>query len=144
MAANTNPIFQRLGDVSTNTTTGMVQPITAAANDYTGISANYQLIFTADSTSGSFIERLRLKAAGTNVASVMRIFINNGTTQTTATNNWFYGEVALPATTAIATAPTIEIDYPMGFAINPSYRIYAGLGTAVAGGWFCGAIGGPY
>jgi hypothetical protein len=144
MAANSNPIFQRLGDISTNTTTGMSQLVTTADNDYTGVGTHYVLVFTADSTNGSWIERIRMKAGGSNIASVARVFINNGSSHTSATNNAFYGEVSLPGTTAIATAATIEIDYPMGFALNPSFTIYVGLGTTVASGWVFTAIGGPY
>jgi len=144
MPANTLPIFSRLGDVSNNGTTGMNQLVTAAANDYTGIDADVSLIFTADATNGGFIQRIRFKAGGTNTASVARIYINNGSAPTTATNNVFYGEVSLPATTAIATAATIEIDYPMGFAIPAGFRIYFGLGTAVAAGWVATAIAGKY
>lgn len=144
MPGNTDPIYSKVGDVSRDAGTTMPVPMTAAANDYTGISANHQLVFTADATNGGFIQRLRMKAVSTNVASVMRIYINNGSAQTTATNNTFYGEVSLPATTAIATAATIEIDYPMNFALNPNFRIYVGLGTAVAGGWHVTAIGGKY
>lgn len=144
MAASTNPIFSKLGDVSTDMTTGMSQLIASSAADYTGASANYVLVFTADATNGSYIERLRFKAGGTNGAAVMRIFLNNGSVNTTAANNAFYGEVSLPATTAITTAATAEIDYPLGFALNPGFRIYAGLGAATSPGWVCLAIGGPY
>lgn len=143
MPANTAPIFSINGDVSNNSGTGMNALITAAANDYTGAGANNSLVFTAG-TNGSWIERLRFKAGGTNTASVMRIFINNGSANTTAANNVFYGEISLPATTAIATAATVEIDYPMGFAIPASFRIYVGLATAVAAGWVCTPIAGEY
>jgi len=144
MPGNIDPIFSKVGDVSRDSGTTMPVSMTAAANDYTGISANYQLVFTADATNGGFIQRLRMKALGTNVASVMRIFINNGSTPGTATNNIFYGEVSLPATTAIATAATVEIDYPMNMPLNPGFRVYAGLGTAVAAGWHVCAVGGKY
>jgi hypothetical protein len=144
MPANSLPIFSRIGDVSNNGTTGMNQLITAAANDYTGISANNSLVFTADATNGSYVERLRFKAGGTNVASVMRIYFNNGSTPGTATNNVFYGEISLPATTAIATAATVEIDYPINVALPAGFRIYVGLGTAVAAGWVCTAVAGKY
>lgn len=143
-AVNTDPIYSKSGDVSNNGTTGMNQLITLAANDYTGIGANNSLIFTADATNGGYIQRIRFKAGGTNVASVARIFINNGSTPGTATNNVFYGEISFPATTLIATAATVEVDYPMGFAIDPSFRIYFGLGTAVAAGWVATVIGGKY
>lgn len=144
MPGNIHPIYTRVGDVSTNGTTGMSQAITSAAADYTGASANYALVFTADSTNGGFVQRLRFKAAGTNVAAVMRVFINNGSTQTTAANNAFYGEVSLPATTSSTTAATVDVDYPINIALNPGFRIYVGLGAAVAAGWFCVAIGGKY
>jgi hypothetical protein len=143
-AANIDPVYSRVGDISNNGTTGMNQLVTAAANDYTGIDADVSLIFTADPTNGSYVQRIRFKAGGTNTASVARIYINNGSTPTTATNNVFYGEVSLPATTAIATAATVEIDYPMNLALNPAFRLYFGLGTAVAAGWVATVIAGKY
>lgn len=144
MAANTSPIFSLGGEVATNGTTGMSQLVLNAANDYTGIAADVTLVFTADATNGSYVSRLRFKAGGTNVASVARIYLNNGSINTTAANNAFYGEVSLPATTATAVAATVDIDYPMGFALPAGFRIYFGLGTAVAAGWTCIAIGGNY
>lgn len=146
MTANANPIFQRLGDVSTNAGTAMPGTMTTAAADYTGVSANNILIFTADATNGSWIERIRFKAnsATNNGATVARIYINNGSVHTSAANNTLYGEVSLPATTAATTTATIEIDYPMGFPLNPNFTIYVGLGATVSGGWQATAIGGPY
>lgn len=55
-----------------------------------------------------------------------------------------YGEVALPGTTAIATTSTVDIDYPMNFALPPGGRILVGLGTTVAAGWSVTSIGGKY
>lgn len=144
MPGNTAPIYSKDGEVTNNGTTGMNQPVTAAANDFTGAGANNSLAFTADATNGSFIQRIRFKPAGTNVASVARIFINNGSANTTAANNTLYGEVSLPATTANAAAAAIEIDYPMNFALPPGFRIYWGLGTAVAAGWVACPIAGNY
>ena len=144
MAANTNPIYSKAGDVSNNSGTGMNQLITAAANDYTGINANVSLVFTADATNGGFVQRLRFKAGGTNVATVARIYLNNGSVNTSAANNVFYGEISLPATTAIATAATVEIDYPLGFALPAGFRIYVGIATAVAAGWVVTPIAGEY
>lgn len=144
MPANIDPIYSARGDVSNNSGTGCNQLITGVANDYTGIAANVSLVFTADATNGSFVQRLRFKAGGTNTASVARIYLNNGSTNGTATNNIFYGEVSLPATTAIATAATIEIDYPMNFVLPAGWRIYVGLATAVVGGWVVCPIAGRY
>lgn len=144
MPGNSEPIYTRVGDVSSNGSTGMATTITTATGDYTGVSANHQLVFTADATNGGYVQRLRFQATGTNTASVARIYLNNGSANTTATNNTFYGQVSLPATTAINTAATVEIDYPMGLALNPGFRIYVGVGTTVAAGWVCTAVGGKY
>lgn len=144
MAQNTSPIYTLIPDVSTDSATGMSSAITAAAADYTGVSANYRLVFTADPTDGGYVQRLRFKSVGTNVAAVMRIFLNNGSTNTSASNNSFYGEVSLPATTASTTAATVEIDYPMNLGLPPGFRIYVGLGAGVAAGWTVTAIGGEY
>lgn len=144
MPANTDPIYSRQGDVSNNGSTGMNQAITAAANDYTGAGANNSLVFTADPTNGSYVERIRLKPVGSNVASVMRFFINNGNTVGTASNNSFFTEVGLPATTASATAALPEIDVPFNIALNPGFKIYMGLGTAVSAGWIAVPVTGKY
>ena len=143
MAINTNPIFSVTGIQANNAATGMNALITAAANDYTGAGANNSLVFTSG-TNGSFIQRLRFKAGGTNIATVARIFLNNGSANTTATNNVFYGEISLPATTASATAATADFDYPINFAISAGWKIYVGLGTAVAAGWVVTPIAGNY
>ena len=145
MSGNTDPVYSRQGDVSTNGTTGMSQAITAAAADFTGAGANNVLVWTADATNGGFLQKLRLKAAGTNVSSVLRVFINNGSANTTAANNSFYVEIPLPATTLAGASMTgPDIDVPMNLALNPGFRIYAGLGTAVAAGWFVIGVGGKY
>lgn len=143
MAASIDPIYTREPEVANNGTTGMNQLVTAAAADYTGVSANASLVFTAGA-DGSYIDRLRFKAGGTNVATVARVYINNGSAPTTATNNTFYGEISLPATTATNTAATAEIDYPLNIAIPATFRIYIGLATAVAAGWVVTPVAGNY
>jgi hypothetical protein len=145
MPANFNPIFTIAPDVSNNQTTGFGGTLQTATGDYTGVSANYILVHTAG-TNGSYIKRLRFKATGsTTNATVARIFINNGSVNTTATNNIFYGELSLPIVAGINTAATVDLDYPMEFAIDGGYRIYVGLGTTVTpAGWICTAIAGQY
>jgi hypothetical protein len=140
MAANSAPIFSRIGVIQGG------GPILTAmtGNAYDGTATQVQLVFTADSTNGGYIQRLRFKAVGTNIATVARVFINNGSAPTTAANNDFYGEVSLPAITATATAATVDIDYPMNIAMPPGYRIYVGVGTTVASGWFVTSIAGAY
>lgn len=144
MAGNADPIFSKSGDVSSDGTTGMAPTITTAVGDYTGASADYKLVFTADATNGGFIQRIRFKPAGTNIASLARIFINNGSANTTASNNSFYGDMTLPVSTASLTASMPELDYPLNIALPAGFRIYVGVATTVAAGWYCTPIAGKY
>jgi hypothetical protein len=140
--ANNAPIFSKAGDVSSNNGTGMAPTLTTGSNTYDGTAAAAALVYT--SGAGGFIQRLRFKAIGTNVATVARIFINNGSTNGTAANNSFYGEISLPATTASATVATIEEDYVMNLAIPSGFRIYVLLATTVAAGWVVVPVAGQY
>jgi len=144
MAGNVDPVYSRVGNVSSDGSTAMAPTLTTAAADYTGISANNKLVFTADATNGSYIQKLRFKAVSTNAATVARIYFNNGSTNTTASNNSFFGEVSLPATTGVTTTATVEVDYPLNVALDPSFRIYVGLGATVVGGWVITPVGGKY
>lgn len=148
MAANTAPIFSLKGDQTTDdgvvSTALMNSAMVTATGDFTGVSANHVLVYTADSVDGGFIEGIKFTATGTNTASVARIYINNGASQTTATNNRFFGQQTLPATTLINTAATAEVFFPMGIALKPGFRVYAGLGTTVAASWVTMPIAGQY
>lgn len=136
---NTDPIYSRKGNI------GLGTAITAAQNTYDGAGANDTLVFTADATNGSYVQRLRFKAKGANVATVARIYINNGSDHTVAANNTFYDELSLPLISAAsATAAQASPDLQMGFALPPGYKIYVGLGTAVASGWVVTTIAGDY
>lgn len=136
MPANTAPIFSLIGDVQWGT-------ISAAntAKDGTGTVVT---AFTADATNGGFIQKLRFSPLGTNIATVARIFINNGSTNATAGNNTLYAEVTLPATTLTETAQLNPVEVPLNFALPPGYKINVTLGTAVAAGYSIAAIGGKY
>lgn len=72
MAGNPNPIFSKKGAIQ-----GGVL-IQNAANEWTGQTANNFIVFQADTENGSFLQRLRFKASGNNVATVARIYINEG------------------------------------------------------------------
>lgn len=143
MVANVAPIYTLTPDVSNNNGTTVGAAMTTATGDYTGVSGNHILEHTAG-TNGSRVAKLRFKALGTNIATVARIYLNNGSTNGTGSNNTFFGEVSLPATTATNTAGTVDIDYPMDLALPAGWRIYVGLGTTVAAGWVCTAVAGQY
>ena len=152
MAGNTQPIFSA-APALTGAATGIQILLTAAmtqATAFNGTDANALLAFTAGA-NGSFIQKIRFKPYCTSgssaaAATVCRVFINNGGTIGTATNNTFIGEISLPAFTYSATAAQVELDYPINFALPAGYKIYLGLGTAPANnnGWQATVIAGNY
>jgi len=96
--------------------------------------------------SGAILDEIRLKygstngatASGTTNATVARIWLNNGSTNTTPGNNQFIGEVAILAQTvaALGTSEMIEFVFPWGKAIPANYDVYVGL-TVTVGGTNC-------
>jgi hypothetical protein len=144
MAQNIDPIFSHIPDCSTNAGAGMPSIVTGQDASPTGTGVLSSLIFSADPTNGSYLQRVRLKPAGTNIASVARFFLNNGYSQATSANNCIYGEVSLPATTGINSASLIEIDYPFNYALPSGWRVYMSLGSGVVAGWTALGIGGRY
>jgi hypothetical protein len=137
MPGNTAPIFTRIPDIN------WAAGITAAntAKDGTG---TVDTVFTADATNGSFLQKLIVRPKGTNVASVLRVFLNNGATNGTATNNVLISEVTLAATTNTEVAAISGVEIPMNLPMPPGYKINVTLGTAVAGGYAVAGVGGDY
>lgn len=118
---------------------------TAASYDGT---TNATLLLTAG-TKGSFIQKLVLEAAGPTgnaTASVLRVHINNGSTNATATNNVLYMQYSLPITTVSNTTATAHIEIPLMLQLEPGFKLYVSLGSSanLAGGWFITAVGGDY
>lgn len=137
MAANTQPIFSIAGDVEWGTTV-----ITTAntAKDGTGTVLT---CFTAG-VDGGFVQRIRFRSAGTNIATVARVFINNGSTNATAANNILYDEITLAATTLSETAAQPVYELPLNFALPAGYVLNVALGTTIAAGYYVSVIGGKY
>jgi len=138
MAQNTQPIFTRVPAIK-----WVPQALTASntAKDGTG---TVMTVFQADSTNGSYLSTLSFRAAGTNVATVARVFINNGGTNSVAANNILYNEITLTATTLSEVASTANYVLPMNIALPPGYKINVTIGTTVAAGYYISAIGGDY
>ncbi len=138
MAANTIPRYTLKGDFSSDGTTGMAPTLTTAAADYTGVSANNKVVFSADATNGGRLKGLHFDAIGTNTQSVARVYVNNGSTNTTATNNSLVGKLTLPGSTASNTVAEVSADFYFAGDVadlNPGFKIYVGLATTVAAGW---------
>lgn len=143
MAGNTNQILSRVGVIGWGTIT--------AANTAADGTGTVTTVFTADVTNGGRVERLRFQPLGTNVATVARVFVNNGSTNTVAANNTMVAEITLPATTVTQVAAQTPQDLPNAtelFAfpvvLPPGYKINVTLGTAIAAGVAVSAHGGAY
>ncbi len=137
MAAGTSPIFPRTPDVQWSVA------VTAAntAKDGTGTVTT---IFTADTDEGGPVDRIICVPAGTNVQTVVRVFVNNGLTNATAANNAMIDQWTLPATTNTETAALPRIEIPLNVKLMADHKINVTLGTAVSAGWIFTALGGKY
>ena len=134
---NTTPIFTASAD-----TQWAVSAITAnTTRDLT--SGTTYTVFTA-AEKGGYVQRMRFRPLGTNVATVARIFINNGGSTSTQSNNVLWDEVSLAATTLSETSALSTYEIPLNFALPAGYRLYVTLGTAVAAGYSITVIGGKY
>lgn len=101
-------------------------------------------VFTADATYGSRLDFLKVRAKGTNVATVLRVFLNNGATSATAGNNTLFVERTIPATTLSEVAALADHVIPMDMSLAPGYKVNVTIGTTVAAGLHVSAHGGSY
>ncbi len=141
MAANTDPIYSRVGDIQWPATY-----MTAANTTADLTSGTIYTLFQSDDTEGGWLDRLVLKStpAGNTTQTVLRIWLNNGSTTGTAANNVLLQEVDLAAVTADADNARLIYTIHLRLALPPGYDVYGTLGTASANGWACTAIGGKY
>jgi hypothetical protein len=137
MVQNVEPIFPRIPNVS------WTDAILTANTTKDLSSGTVTLAFTAGA-DGSFVESITGQPLGTNVASVARVFLNNGGATTTATNNSYIGQIALPATTNSEVAEVPSVSLAINKAIPAGYRLYIVIGTTVAAGWEFTVWGGDY
>jgi hypothetical protein len=141
MPANTAPIFSAKGAIQWN------PAILSAANTAKDGTGTVATVFTgnaAGNNAGNFVQKLIARPIGTNVATVLRIFINNGAVNTTAVNNSLIAELTLPATTLSEIAAQPDYVLPLNFVVPASYKLNATLGTTVAAGFAVTVVGGEY
>lgn len=160
MPVTATPIFAQTPNVGAlNALLSTAMTNTAAFDGTQAVGTAMALVFTAGA-NGSRIDQVTVRfastngatASGTSSASVVRFWLNNGSANTTAGNNIFLGEVAMPATavTALGTAALAVAALPLpvgGLNLPAGYRLYAGA-TVAAGGtniaFAVNAIGGDY
>lgn len=105
------------------------------AKDGTGSVA---MVMTANNTA--YIDRLVFRATGTNVQTVARVFLNNGETNATASNNVLFAEITLDATTLSETTALADEELPLDIYLPAGHRVFVTIGTTVAAGWRVTAV----
>jgi hypothetical protein len=116
--------------------------LTAAntAKDGTGTVAT-----VLSATAGDvFLQKLIFRSAGTNVATVARVFVNNGGPTAVASNNVLLREITLDATTLTEVAAQTNEDLELLIMVPRGYRITVALGSAVSAGWYVAALSGDH
>ena len=160
MPVTSTPIFAQTPNVGAlNAVVRTAMTNTKAFDGTETVGTAMALVYTAGA-NGSRVDQISCRftstngatASGTSSATLVRLWMNNGSANTTATNNILLGEVALPATTVTSLNSAAQIVYyaplPVGGLNLPAgYRIYGGL-TVAAGGTNISiqlnAIGGDY
>ncbi len=130
MTANTAPIFPLSPKVGHATLTAV--DATAAKNhDGTGVlGTSIFAVYTAGENGGR-VDDLIVVPLGSTVATVLRVLLNNGSANTTATNNTLIAEKSIPLATLSETSELQQTPVPVNRAIPPGYKVLVCLGTAV-------------
>jgi len=136
MTANVNPIYSRTPDVQWSEV--------ATANTAKDGTGTVVTVFTADATEGGRVEKLKIRAKGTNTATALRVWINNGSSNATPANNTLYTEATIAATTLSEVAALVDNEIILNLALPAGYKINITIGTTVAAGLHVCAVGGKY
>lgn len=146
MPANTSPIFPLVPTVTWVSGTGATAGTPGlTANTTTDLTSGtiYGPLETAGA-NGARVDAIKVRPLGTNVNTVIRLWINNGSATGTAANNTLFMERTLSSTSVSQTVEQADILIPMNVSIPAGYRVYATFGTAVAAGFHLTALGGDY
>jgi len=138
VAANTSPIFPLSPSIQWGATA------LATANTAKDGTGTVLTAFTADATNGSRLDYLKVRAIGSNVATVLRVFINNGATNATAGNNVLFMERTIPAATLSEVAELADTYIPLDISLPAGYKVNVTIGTTVAAGLMVSGVGGHY
>ena len=137
MPANTSPIFPLTPKTPITTV------LTTANTALDGTGAVVEL-YTAGA-NGGYVEQIKIQHLGTNSsATVFRVFLNNGSTNATATNNALLYEETIAANTLSQVAKSVETSITCGIAIQAGYKLYATIGTTITAGVIATCIAGDY
>lgn len=133
MAQNTAPIFPKSPRFEVAAT------LTTANTNRDG-TGTLETVWTSPAAEGSRLDHIRCCAVGSNVATVLRVFVYDPV----ATRYALIHERTLPAVTVSAATESTEHIIAIGEALQVNALVKVSLGTTVAGGWKCTGFGGDY
>jgi len=126
---------------------GKVQTANTGLDGTGTVGTNLTLLFTAG-PNGARIDEITALHMGTNVATALRLFVNNGSAPTTATNNFLYKDITASANTVSQVAgqtPMTLLSADSSALVLPAgYRLYASVGTTIASGIMLNVVGGDF
>ena len=141
MPANTTPIFTLTPNI------GFANLTATNANTALDGTGTVSTVYTAGS-NGSFVNNLIVKSStttATSAAGTLRIWINNGSATSSATNNTLIREYVLTTVTASATTSTLNFEFPLNLQLPAGYTIIVTVATMAAStGWQFTCTGADY
>jgi len=129
MAANTKPVYPK----TPVATVGQTLATANTAKDGTGTVVT---LLTAGSDGAKF-DGVNVAYTGTSVATTLKLFLNNGSATSTATNNVLIKTINVPANTMTSEINTAADFFTKALdggslMVPPNYKITACIGVTVA------------
>jgi hypothetical protein len=150
MVANISPVFPLTPNVTWALAIGTTAANTTVDLTSGTLGTNLFLLYTAGA-NGARVDYVRARQVpGVTVQqTVLRLWINNGSTNSTAANNTLFMERTLGSTTTSVNTEMPDQMAALNVSIPAGYKIYATLGTApvatgTTGGYALTAVGGDY
>jgi hypothetical protein len=134
MAANTSPIFALVPETK-------IVTVTTATTDRTGATTTNLVELLTATTDGTKITQIGAKAAGSNVGTLVLIFITN----TSGTSPKLYDEIGMAAITASTTVTSQRaVTAYSDLQLKSGQKVLVGITVAVTDGINIFAIKGDY
>jgi hypothetical protein len=127
MPANTTPIFPLTPNIFSSAA------LTAANTNVDGTTGVYTNVFTAGA-NGSRLDYIKSRALGTNVATVMRVFVNHA----------LFTEITIALTALSQVAALADVVIPLDLGLPANAVVDVTIGTTVAAGFIVTGVGGDY
>jgi hypothetical protein len=100
-------------------------------------------VFTAGA-NGSKIDKIKVKHEGSSIATVLRFFLNNGSSNETPANNTLWKEQSILANTSDPDGSCSEYEIDADLVLPTGYKLNMAVGTTIANYLHVTAEGGDY